>query len=87
MLTVLIVLLVFVAPLARAQSPAEMAYLAARDQMIAELEKQHRSAISLKRRSGGAWSTEQDRVKRDLEARLSRVLGISVDGPCGLVMV
>jgi hypothetical protein len=81
--TILFVLLLFAAPLARAQSP-EQAYLAARVQIGAVLEGRAKSADAFDKTKpgGGAWFVEYDQAKRNLEAQLRRLMG-AVPAPKG----
>jgi hypothetical protein len=76
MRTILIVLMLLAAPLARAQSP-EQAYIAARTQMGAVLEEKSKSADAFDQTKpgGGAWYAAYDQAKNNLEAQLRRLMG------------
>ena len=83
MRTILFVLLLFAAPLARAQSP-EQAYIAGRVQIGADLEEKAKSADAFDKTKpgGGAWFVEYDQAKSNLEAKLRRLMG-AVPAPKG----
>jgi len=76
MRTVLVVLLLFVAPLARAQSP-EQAYIAARLQASVVLEEKAKSpdAFDTTKPGGGTWYAAHDQAQSTLEAQLRRIIG------------
>jgi hypothetical protein len=76
MRTVLIILLLFAAPFARAQSP-EQAYIAARVQMGAVLDEKSKSAdaFDTTKPGGGTWFAAHDQAKSTLEAQLRRLMG------------
>jgi hypothetical protein len=73
---ILIVLLLFAAPLARAQSP-EQAYIAARVQAAADLDEKAKSPESFDttKPGGRAWYAAYDQAKSDLAAQLRRIMG------------
>jgi hypothetical protein len=75
MRTILVFLLLLAAPLAQAQSPAEQAYIVARQKADADLEAKLKSASPAEQQAGGAWAVEHEWVKKALEAQLRKVIG------------